>query len=442
MTQQGQTAQPRATLNDALEALEDGDPRDALDCVRGVFGWPATLGERADPSESALVMARIGHQVGDPTVERAAQQVSVRPDDVETLYELGYALLEQRLGRLAAGVLGRAHALAPGDAKILSELACALEVAMQYRGMVDVLSASPAILASSFMCRYFHAFGSVMSGDIAGATVAEQRLAPSPENRNELLMAHRIRRMLQRASAVAGVSDLGPEDLRGWHWVTQGGVLTSLSPFGRDEGMNGRWAWTQDSHDRVHFGIGRLRTALDGLGLHPQRIIPLPDRSSTILGHAVSLALGIPLTPWSDALPSSGLLVAYDLAESERSVLRTLREAQSELPLFAHCLCWTDAGPVAPDITTLLYQSNAAPWESHLGVDPTTNQVADLPADSRAPETIAADILAATPAAMLHSEEDAAALVRLCQTIAGTVPRPGHRDLAWAGSPVPSAHFA
>jgi hypothetical protein len=47
------------------------------------------------------------------------------------------------------------------------------------------------------------------------------------------------------------VTSLDRQDLRGWHYVLTGGVLGSLSPYGFDVGMTGRWAYVSDSVEAV-----------------------------------------------------------------------------------------------------------------------------------------------------------------------------------------------
>jgi len=46
------------------------------------------------------------------------------------------------------------------------------------------------------------------------------------------------------------VTSLDRQDLRGWHYVLTGGILASLSPYGFDDGMTGRWAYLSDSVSR------------------------------------------------------------------------------------------------------------------------------------------------------------------------------------------------
>jgi hypothetical protein len=56
--------------------------------------------------------------------------------------------------------------------------------------------------------------------------------------------------MLARAGIAHAVTSLDRQDLRGWHYVLTGGILASLSPYGFDDGMTGRWAYLSDSVSR------------------------------------------------------------------------------------------------------------------------------------------------------------------------------------------------
>jgi hypothetical protein len=45
--------------------------------------------------------------------------------------------------------------------------------------------------------------------------------------------------------------------------VLTGGILASLSPYGFDVGMTGRWAYLSDSPERCAAALQRLRGILD-----------------------------------------------------------------------------------------------------------------------------------------------------------------------------------
>ncbi|MEY9926628.1 hypothetical protein ABH926_001250 [Catenulispora sp. GP43] len=106
------------------------------------------------------------------------------------------------------------------------------------------------------------------------------------EHREELApLREKVRAMLVRAAAAA-VTDgaLGPKDLRGWHFALTGGVLLTVSPYGYDAGMTGRWAMVGDSYGACAEALRRLKVVLAANGSAPQSVSLLPDRDSQIVG--------------------------------------------------------------------------------------------------------------------------------------------------------------
>ncbi|MBO7941494.1 hypothetical protein JTP77_037185, partial [Streptomyces sp. S9] len=77
-------------------------------------------------------------------------------------------------------------------------------------------------------------------------------------------------------------------DLRGWQFVLGGTILGTLSPYGFDAGMAGRYAWLQDSPEQCLRGLLRLKAVLEAAGTRPASVSLLPDRGSRILGLAAA----------------------------------------------------------------------------------------------------------------------------------------------------------
>ena len=69
------------------------------------------------------------------------------------------------------------------------------------------------------------------------------------------------------------------------------------------------------------------------------------------------------------------------------------RQRRPDQILFAHASPWTEDCPIAPDVTTLLYQTLVAPWGEVMMVDPDTREVTQSPADARSVDEIAAEIV-------------------------------------------------
>jgi hypothetical protein len=310
-------------------------------------------------------------------------------------------------------VLARALALAPGSEPIVTELVAALERALLYREARDVLAAHPALVASSFLCRYLYAYDSAMSGDLATTRALAPGLVPADET--QTFMAARIAQLLARADRIAAVAPLDDRDLRGWHYVITGGVLLHRSPYGFDEPMRGRFAWLQDSADRIRTGIDRLCAALAAWGVTPPCVYAPPGHEHDIVAEVVSARLEVPRAPWpAVGVPAPGLVVAYDLDRVEWKDLERLVERRPGQFLFAHAASWTEDGPVAPDVVTLLHQHLVAP-------------------------TLTAAEVSGAPPIVADDTDDLAGLDAL--VAAAGVPPPARRERLWAGSPVPSNRF-
>ncbi len=411
-------------------ALADDDPTEAYAQWRRLMSWP---GEPIDTPELPTVLealARVSEALEVENLTGAALAAARAPAEVDVLYDLGYELVELGLPDVAATVLMRAHRAAPQHVEVLTELACALEGNLCYRAMVEVFAAAGEARRASFMCRYFYAFGAAMSGDLALAWRLAPELDPDPEDSGQIAMVRRIGDMVERAALVAEVTPLDETDLRGWHWVTQGSVLLSLSPHGQDEGMNGRWAYTDDSIERCRGSIERLGEALERLDMQPQRILAPLDQRSDVLARAVAAYLGVPMATLVEVEPGPGdLAVVYDLLELDDESYGVLA-ADRRVLLFAHATCWTEAYPIAADFTTVLYQYHEPAW--------------DEDEDALAAE-IAAEIITSPPDLdVVGDRQDLQKLMALCGAIAdeGVLGADGPRDRAWAGSPVASSRFA
>ncbi len=197
--------------------------------------------------------------------------------------------------------------------------------------------------------------------------------------------------MLARAATAVGGTP-GPTDLRGWHYVLTGAILLHVSPYGFEE-MRGRYAWTQDSYERCRGGLDRLEMVLRAWERLPQRILSAPDDPSRALALAAGGVLGIPVEPWQQ--DRRGLIVTYDLAGLPGALLGELSRHDEGTVLFSHATCWTlPTRLFAADLTTYLYQSNAAPWADRPKMGE-PQKVERIPADPGPPEVWAERILAA-----------------------------------------------
>ncbi len=423
------------------EALDQDDPHGALRALRSGTRYPSDF----DADSWGIVfehLLEIATTLGDQgPLGPALQAAGDTPEDPQALYDAGYHLIEVGLPDLAAGVLGFALDLRPGDRAIVTELCCALEDDMRFPDARAALEAFPELWQEPNMARYLLAFHRLMTADIDGARDLLDSLIKG-DDEEMADTARQVQDMVSRADFAREVSPLGVEDLRGWHFVVNGAVLLHESPHGRDAGMNGRYAWVQDQEVLCRSAIDLVDTALQALGMSMPRVYLLPDRDSQILGTAAAAVLGLPAEPWPG--DGAGLIVAYDIAALDEDTWREVAEHRPGQLLWGHASQWTTRHPYCADLVTFLYQENTPPWGARLIVDSETRKSDKAPADDAPVEVIARRIAALDAD---NSEQDIDALRALVAAGAGSMGRfaplrdAGRRRRQWCGSPVHSGRF-
>jgi hypothetical protein len=259
-----------------------------------------------------------------------------------------------------------------------------------------------------------------MTGRLETTREVLAKLAPdSPETDT---MKATIAAIAARADQLAGTMPLDAHDLRGWQYVLSGTLLSHHSPYGFDEPMHGRYAWLQDSVARVATGIARLAPLVRAL--HVPCVYAPPGRDHEILAQAISRMIDLPLAPWpAVGVPAPGLVVVYDLAALPIADVARLQQRKLDQIFYAHASPWTQDFPIAPDVTTLLYQILAAPWDGERPVD-----------------DVVADVVASPG---MDTEETASDEVARWAALIEKAwpPLLGPRARLWAGGPVPSNRF-
>ena len=381
----------------ALDALARGDAREAFGRVHfHLANDQALLTDREEWQEAFGLFARISEAITGETLASLVRQAVDDPDDVQALYNLGYELIEQGLPGIAATALSRANLLFPNQGPILTELAVALESDHRCHEAARVLRDAPEFVEGNFFCRYLLAYNALMTGDLNEPRQLLPRLLQS-DDPDQLFMARRIEGMLARADVVSGATPLDGTDLRGWHFVVSGGLLLHLSPFGFEEGMRGRYAYTQDGPDRCLEGLRRLAAVLDCWQLRPERVWRLEDIDSAALAVAAGRMLDCPVERWpAGGSQGAGLIAVYDLGTLAGGTVETLREHRPGQVLWSQASCWTQEPPFAADLTTYLHQCNVSPWGERLRVNPEAQEAEKIPPSTAPAEERAAEVLAAT----------------------------------------------
>lgn len=366
-------------LDEARSQLQEGHPQRAYALLHPVFEQ-VDLPQEPDSLASALaVFAEVSMAIAGPDFSKLAQAAADAVDNVGTLFALGYECIEQQLWGPAACVLERARTLAPGDVAVLGELVSALESDGRHGTARDRLRQAPALLGEHFELRFQLAYNTLLVGDIAGAK-SEAGALGSPQGPDQTALKGTLDAMLARASAIGPVAPLDTQDLRGWHFVSSGGLLLHLSPLGFHDGMNGRYAMTQDSAVRCRQGLLRVHAVLDEWDAVPERVLLLPDQDSHVLGVAAAAMFGVDAQPFEEGV--AGLIVAYDLSTLHPSTPAAVAHHHPDQVLFAHATCWTEPPPCVADLTTYLYAANVPP-----GSEPNAGGTAPRLADTSDPQT-------------------------------------------------------
>ncbi len=438
--------------SETLAALAAGESEVAFRTFRHCieFGSSIPTGKAKVFADAFALFTRVTEQFGDDQFTDKVRYVARNPNDVQGLYDLGYGLYEESQFGIAAGVLARADKLAPAEPAIVSELVCALEGFNDCQSAVEVLKRYPKLTGQQFLFAYLMAFNSLMSGDIPTAVQFASTLPKLTEDDDHEVMAQRIYDFLARVQRMGGICALDQNDLRGWNYVTTGGILTMLSPFGYPEPMNGRFALLQDSLQYIRIGLESLKMIVRRKQMKPKCIFALPGRDALIVATAASIVMDLPLEHWPREQGSTkpGIIVGYDFGELELE-LEPLSVHRPHQLLFSHALQWTFGLPIAPDVVTLQHQNLIAPWHTGLRIDAESQTTVETPADDRSADLIAREIAqqklanGGLAAANDEGEDAPPELSDDFLDAVGSFPRDvGTRQQAWPNSPVHSARFA
>src|SRR5690349_17161170 len=96
----------------------------------------------APMAQVAPLLARAGRLAGFEDLADAADAVVTDPHDAGLLYQLGWACIERGISQIAIPVLEAALAAAPGQRRIVTELAAAYEDAYRYGDAAAALEAA------------------------------------------------------------------------------------------------------------------------------------------------------------------------------------------------------------------------------------------------------------------------------------------------------------
>lgn len=405
------TSDFRRAASDADDAIGVEDMHGAL---RELTPWMRRLGT-LDAEDQARAMGLLGRALaigyGDrlDAVARAAQ---ASPSDPAALLELGDGLVEQELVELAEGVLRRAAALGPDEARPLHELVAALERQGRYEAALHALRAASPGVAAHPLTRYLIAFHAAASDDLQPA----RELAPALEAHSDeryAYMGRRLKGLLARADAAEGLATSSDQrrELSLSATALIGGEIDSVG------------------------AVGALLTyvpaALSGLGIAAPAILALADRDSQVVGHALAALLEVPLRTWYTGA-DPGLVVAWELDGALSEQLDELRQRAPGQAVFAVVADPDSESPVAADVLGALSSRRSPPWggpgatlDFSFSLDDDED---DQPADAREPDEIGRELAQhAASSAPTAAERDLVTQLAEAARAGGAAEQPRHR---------------
>ena len=411
-------------------------PQEAFQALLPVLDYPGALDTREKFVAGLEAFGLVCYHLGAHDLGRTLEFLCRQPDHPEALFDLGYRCYEQRLFSVGATFLARGHQLHPGEVSLLTELVSCLEglglYGEAYRYLKEAAIDTP-------VCHYLMGSQALMSGRLEEAE-AVLPLLQDVDNQDVAQMRDNLAATLRRAKALS--PDL---DVRGWHLALNGCLLLHISPYGFEEGMNGRYAYVSDSEALCKEGLQLLKVALESLEIDVPRVYRLPERSSQVLAAAAAKFFSAELLDWPGDEP--GLIVAYDLDLLEAETVQSLYEDRPGRILWSHASNWVDPYPWAPDITTFLYQANTTPWQAgRMQVDSEAEEITRSEEDKAPVEELARRVLENESAVESHGGADS--LRALCEKSIPDDVKPGWmggragRLHQRKGSPISSNQFA
>lgn len=368
----------------AEQSLQEGEGQEAWRHIRPVLRNVQMNSDDKMWDEVFTLAAAIWASLEQPELKLLAESVAKEANSPHALFVFGRQLDKHAVYEMAAAVLRRAHRLAPHEGGILEELIHALENCELHYEAYVALKKAEGLRKERFLSQYLFAFNAFVMGEmeetrglLSELKTRAQLESDDKRRSNYLYMQDRLQQLVHRADVVRTVSSLDDQDLRGWHFVMTGGILLHISPYGFDEGMNGRYAAVGDTAALCKEGLLRLQAALQAASLKPARIwILTEDKLSMALGYAAAQMLRLPAKPWSaDCIDQPGLVIAYDLSLLSGETLKQLMEHRPDQVLFAHAFCWTEDFVFVPDFVTYLYQFCLHPWDQRQLLEESTQAV-------------------------------------------------------------------
>ncbi|MBI5495809.1 MAG: hypothetical protein HY904_12365 [Deltaproteobacteria bacterium] len=362
---------PSQRAAEATELNKAGEHAKAWDLLSPLLEYPGTELDAAAWRAVLAALAQVGRKWERRAWWEPMDKLARDPHDVKLLFKTGYELLEDGRPEVAACLFLYAHRLKPTNEDILTELSCSLEDLRRHdeaRGFL--LAADPVLLRESFNLRYLLAFNHLMCRDVDAARALVPNLLR--EKDPEMLpLAHELDHMLARYDVARTATPLDGTDLRGWHFVVNGGFLVDTSgPLG------GRHGQPADSAAHRRLGVDGALAALDALGVTPSTVYSLALPGSATLAAALAERLSRPVVEYpARGSLEPGLLVLFSTSAVDDAWLEVLQWQRPGQPVFAWNASWREEPAFSADILGRLQDGPGAPDQTI-----TAKSILDAPA--------------------------------------------------------------
>lgn len=455
----------------ARGALHRADAREALRQI--------ALGIEADPAYTPLYKLVATAYALLPTGQnewRLFAALAERGDDPQAFLNLGHYFIGTPNHRTAIPLLRRALSLAPGDVKVVCELAIAL------LGEFQPHEARAALLAVDLgddpdaVILLHHS--RLLCGDTGGIQqfVVRQRpplddeLASTPEGPAREEIQKSLDRLDQLEESLRRLTTIPqPErNLRHWHFIQYGAVILHVvSPVAPVENrdMRGRYAGVAPTVEDIERIAARLIRLLAALDRTPQTVIALPDSDSLRVAETVAKAAGVPMEALPSPLANRSSQQMMEAFDRERDLLAltgslvvaadnrrldaypAFRQVRPEQTVFAFSHHWLAASSLTPDVSGFMCQTCRFPWTAPVNTPAEPGPRArfsdpDPPQRPTPPRRVPTPTPADVPEDFSDFEPTAAFYQQRAALIKG-VPEAGpHRSPFLRDSPVPGTYDA
>jgi len=345
-------------------------------------------------------------------IERLCASLESGKEDPQSLFEVGFGLIDLRQFDIASILLDKCAQLVPDEPTINYELAFALMSQRRYEDAIaNFLRAWAAEedfdtalnLTVSYICtRQISRAKDMLQSMI--------RLAGAPEHEREI---GRQKLAIRRLEDLKDKSDLTARD---WLFVHYGSVLLTQS---NEPGNRGRFKAVWNDYKRVASTLLILRGVLEGLGVQFD-VVEYYSPLSRPLARALSELLGIEAESYKGPQRDERALLVMAWASDIIGPHEAFVGHQSKRSIFAYGLSASESLPITPEVVACVTDSCAMPWDEHWKIeeydDGRPSSVEHIVADERV-EEVTQKILNESfkleaDADILHTVQDAVSYYR------------------------------